>query len=436
MLKRRTICITLVCIISTLLITGCKSKTNDEIVLEYNNYTTNNKVSNSVKSLDNVSLGVSDDNTVNGLNEALSSIKADSNLIVAYYSPELKGEEVYNKIKSKYPNATVYGESSNNEILSSKGTVKGIAILGVKESDKSAGASGVTLKDKSNLDTQIKDVLKQCQERAGVSSDTKPKAIYVAIKNGLEEYVDKSIQEVYGKDVPIYGGTPADNGKDTGKWSSISSSGSADGVSILCYYDNVGTSYKSGFISSSDASKTGKITGISDDRTITTIDNKNALEVINDWTNNAFSKSGTVSTDNQFNLLAKEQSGEVVTMAVNSASEKGVNLFANVSIGDTIKYIPATIEPLIHRAEPLVRDALLKGNLRKTDIDYSLVVLCAGARAKIGDRLPEYTDLLNTSLSNSPWIGVIAYGEEGFVQGQGSFHGNFMNSILVRKINK
>jgi hypothetical protein len=416
----------------TLLMIGC-AKSNS-VESNYDNSKPNNiKIGETIKlenSQNNVQLEVTNDIGSEGISKVLNNISNEPKLIVAYYSPKMDGNLVYSSIKSKYPKSIIYGASVNNEIISSKGISTGIGVLSIEDNKFRVGSSGRTLTASSNIKSEVTDILSECNSNAGVDASSKPVAIYVSTVFGLEEYVDAAIEDIYGKDLPIYGGTPSAAGANIS--SSINSNGSVNGTSILCFYDNVGASYKSGFLSSKDKSKTGTVTKVSDARTITEIDAKNALDVLNSWTNNAFS-SETVGAKDQFNLIAKENKTETVTMAVNTAAKTGVSFYANVNVGDELHYVPATVEPLINRATPLVRDALVSGNIHKSNIDFGLVVLCAGARAKMDDQLSIYLDSLNTSLNSRPWIGIVADGEEGFVKGSGSFHGNFMNSIIIKE---
>ena len=178
---------------------------------------------------------------------------------------------------------------------------------------------------------------------------------------GGEESVLRGIQSAVGENVPLMGGSTADNAVE-GKWFQFAGAKvTSNGVAVVslktsCAYS---TSFNSGY---NPTAHSGTVTACDGDRIVTEIDGQVASEVYDQWTGGAI--SGVLQGGAGGNVLALttlfplgrrvegNEAGRTNKMyellhpdAV--TKDGGLSLFANVKEGDQITLMAGTKESLI-----------------------------------------------------------------------------------------
>ena len=381
------------------------------------------------------------------ITEAISKIKTkvtNPKLIIVYMKPSYNYENVVKKIGEVFPSSKIFGTTTNNELMSNEGIVEGIGMLAIESSEKlNIGVSAQDYAgkfDESNVSVVVKKALEEAANNAGVSATEKPKFVYISSVYGTEESAIKAIEGAFGKDVPVYGGTPADNGygKDTpkpGAWGVIGNDKAyQNGISLVSFYDGmkIGGDFKAGFFGETKE-KSGIVTSIKNPRVLTAIDGKPAGDVFTSWI-------GTKqTTDGYADMFARifDVNGQKEMVTISPAPNgidpetKAITLYSNVQKGDKLYYIKANKAAMLSRVNPMVTQAIINAELKKSDVSGGLLCLCTGARQVIGSDLNQLVSNVNKSIDNKPWLGVVSYGEQGQIKGYGSFQGNFMNSLVV-----
>lgn len=395
-----------------------------------------------------VGLGLSENaDTKAAVEDCLAAVSKDvSNpqFIVTFMDAKYDLATISSAINSKFSSAKVFGSTSINEIISSKGITKGMGIMAIEDPDLKVGTGIQDFKgdlSEANVAKVAKTAIDAAVKDAGVTATEKPKMIYLSAVCGTEEYVIKSLTDVYGKDVPITGGSPGHSGDNWGVWGVIGNSTiSKDGLVITCIYggEKAGTSFKAGF--AVDETKKGTVTKMTSPRLLAEIDGKPAGDVMNTWAEGGlteFIKNGKTTIENQFQLLARKFDvngrNETSTTAFTKIDPKTkeVEIWTNLNVGDTIYYITAKKDILLNRVEPLVKESVLNGKMKMSDTNYGVMILCGGARGFIGGDLNKVTEATNSAFGGKPWIGAVSNSEQGYIEGYGTFQGNYMNSFTV-----
>jgi len=179
-------------------------------------------------------------------------------------------------------NLAVHGATSCLGAMSDAGVTDGLAAFILRDP---AGAYGSATADISEGafaagQTATRTALARC-DRVG----EKPDLIWIAATPGAEEDVLAGIEAVVGPDVPIIGGSAADNSV-AGDWFVFDQHGQlGEGlvVSVLFPSGKISFAYQNGY---APTASTGRVTA-AEGRHVTEIDGRPAMTVYADWTGGA-----------------------------------------------------------------------------------------------------------------------------------------------------
>ncbi len=345
------------------------------------------------------------------------------------------------ELSSQLKKAKIYGETSCLGVVVPDGFITGekgaLAVLGVK-SDKITFGVGY-----AEIGTNPRDAGKKAVKAAiadaGKTIKEKPKIILMCATPGEEEDILAGIAEVVGKDVPVYGGSAADN-DISGKWKVFARNKAlSKGVVLTVVYTDlkIGHAYASGYVGTG---KKGVVTK-AEARRIYEIDGKPCADVFNEWTGGkyteAIKKCEVILGPASFTPLARrfmvgKEEKWVSIHPHKFYEDKSLSVFAKVNTGDTLYLIEGSPEILLERPKPLVKKALLKGRIKTEDVAFGIFIYCAGTMLAIKDKFPEIPGAIKTLLGGKPFIGACTFGEQGQVSpAYGNFHGNLMCSMTI-----
>jgi len=380
------------------------------------------------------------------------SITKNPTMLILYASPDYQIDKILPLIKSRFNKAVIFGSSTRDKILTNDGIVQGkkgsMAMLSFQAENLKVSSAAKPFENNPSL-SDIHEITHHTIDEAVLNTkldnSKKPKLVYMSCSAGYEEIVIEELIKYFGENTQIFGGTASTSSLNLNKEmpSFIIGNGTIykSGVSILLVYDGVkiGSEFKSGFINFAKE-KTGIITSCEkNSRIIKTINNLPASDVYNEWTDNIFAdeiKKGDIINNSKTQYLMTRNlgdSGENVLTAVIQIDPKSKTIVtaANLVEGQKVNYIEANKEILINRTKPLVTGALLNGNLKKSDSLFGMFNICSGAMRYIDTDAEKICTLINNELGSTPWIGFVSQGEQGTIKNHGSFHGNFMSSIVV-----
>ena len=250
-----------------------------------------------------------------------------------------------------------------------------------------------------------------------------PDLVWVSATPGQEEAVIKGIEMVVGGDVPIIGGSAADNSV-SGDWFVFNGSDALSSgvvVSVLFPSTPISFAYQNGYSPTGFEGTVTKVEG----RRIKEIDQQPAMDVYAKWTKGQIPKTdagaepGFILSESTLWPLGREitQVGEVPFYLLahpSVAYENGdMDLFANVMEGERLTCMNGTKDSLIARAGRVASLAREAGHLNDKPISGALMIYCGGCMLSVQDRLGEVVTGINKALDGAPFLGPLHLGSKG-----------------------
>ncbi len=333
---------------------------------------------------------------------------------------------------------TLHGATTCLGAMTNAGAEDGVVAFAIKDPD---GAYGTAI---APFDADPRSAARAATVDALADADRigeRPELIWVAATPGTEEEVLAGIQDVVGPDVPIIGGSAADNDV-SGNWFVFDSQSKCSAgvvVSVLFPSTRVSFAYQNGYSPSANAGVVTRANG----RTVHEIDGRPALEVFGEWTGGAVSidptKDGgqTILSASTLWPLGREvsQLGEVpfYLLAHPAIAHRSgeLDLFATVKEGETLTSMTGTVQSLTSRAGRVAGLARETGHMQDKPISGALMIYCGGCMLTVRDHLSDVVSGVNEALDGAPFVGAFTFGEQGPMLRAGNRHGNLMISCIV-----
>lgn len=365
---------------------------------------------------------------------------ADPEMLFVHWSSSYDGKELPALLTREFPGCRIHGASSCRGAMTEEGVIsrddRGLALLGLVDPDGDYGVAGGEQGDNPRQNTA--KVVQAAIDNAGRPGEM-PDLVRVSATPGREDEIIAGIEEVLGSEVPIIGGSAADN-QVQGDWEVISQNEHwRDGLVITVFYPSVPVafSFHNGY---SPTTMRGRITK-GGGRVIEEIDHRPAALVYNEWTagliGQALDTMGTVLNGTTLSPLGRIV-GDVGGVPYFSLAHpervtenRGLSLFADIKVGDEVILMRGTFETLISRAGRVAQSALQAGRLQPEEISGALIVYCAGCMLTVQDRIDEVVASLNLAMAGKPFLGSFTFGEQGCFPGGENRHANLMISAIV-----
>ncbi|MEM7058756.1 MAG: FIST C-terminal domain-containing protein [Pseudomonadota bacterium] len=270
---------------------------------------------------------------------------------------------------------------------------------------------------------------------AGRSGEA-PDLVWISSAPGMEEAVLAGVQSVVGTQVPIVGGSAADNAIQ-GDWQVFDrthrfSTGVV--VSVLFPSTEVSISFQNGHAPEGSVGRLTKAEG----RRIYEIDGRPAASFCAEW-----GGSAAVNTDAPVQILSQStfaplgrQVGDVASVPfylllhpATAHPDGSIDVFADVVEGEELHLMTGSQDSLISRAGRVAQQA--KDGLQGAEPAGALVVYCGGCMLAVQDRMNEAAEGINQALGNVPFLGTFTFGEQGQVLNSENCHGNLMISCIT-----
>ena len=332
----------------------------------------------------------------------------------------------------------LHGATSCLGAMTDKGAHEGVAVFGLIDPDGDYGTAIVAFE--GDVHAAAIKATKQALAQADRMGE-QPDLIWIAATPGEEEAVIAGVEAVVGPDVPVIGGSAADNSV-SGEWfvfDSTTSVQSGVAVSVLFPSTPLSFAYQNGY---SPTAHEGLVTKVAD-RTVQEIDGLPAMEVYHKWTGG---EVPTASPEDESLFILSEstlwplgreinQVGEVpfylLAHPASANRDGSVDLFANVAEGELLTCMNGTKDSLIARAGRVASLAREAGGLKDKPIAGALMIYCGGCMLSVRDRLGEVVSGLNEALDGAPFLGAFTFGEQGRLVKAGNRHGNLMISAII-----
>ena len=332
----------------------------------------------------------------------------------------------------------LHGATSCLGAMTQAGTTAQVAAFALIDAD---GAYGTAMRAFAGIPFAAAQEATLAALEAADRAGEQPELIWVSATPGTEEEVLDGIEAVVGKDVPIIGGSAADNSV-AGDWYVFDGHGrQGDGVivSVLFPSGPVSFAYQNGY---APMAHSGTVTRC-DGRTVQEIDGKPALDVYLDWTGGAVpvdredTATQSILAESTLTPLGREvaQVGGVpyylLAHPAGARTTGEIDLFANVEEGEVLTCMSGTIKGLTDRAGRVASLAIAAGSLPKSEVKGALMIYCGGCMLPVQDQIDDVVSGVNAALDGKPFLGAFTFGEQGRIVGAGNRHGNLMISCIV-----
>lgn len=267
-----------------------------------------------------------------------------------------------------------------------------------------------------------------------------PDVIWLSCSPGSEEAIVAGVEDVVGANVPILGGSAADNTVE-GHWQVFNANtAESDGVivSVLFPSKPISFAYHNGYAPTAHSGVVTKCDG----RLLQEIDNKPAADVYRAWTQNTVipdrvTERTAILSESTLSPLGRhldDVGGVPFYLLFHPAGlqpDGTLELFADAREGDTLTLMQGAPAHLTQRAGKVAALAAQTGHMTPDKIAGALMVYCGGCMLAVQDRLKDVSDGVVEALPQVPFMGVYTFGEQGMVMGGRNRHGNLMISAIV-----
>jgi hypothetical protein len=226
--------------------------------------------------------------------------------------------------------------------------------------------------------------------------------------------------------VPVVGGTASDHTPE-GKWQQFANGHSYKGaVTIAALGGEVGYAFTHGYRPTGKKAMITRATG----RRVIELDHRPALDVYAGWTGKPKGELGgsAILMYSVLYPLLLHKAGVVISVHLVSGNADGsIDTGVAMTEGLTLELGESTTDALISEVEHVVREAA-KGVAQPTAVFLSH---CGGRALALGDRIGEVAGQVNQAVGDLPWIGFLAFGEQGCLAPGQAFHAILCLAALV-----
>lgn len=342
------------------------------------------------------------------------------------------------QLQAALPNGALHGATSCLGAMTHTGTTEDAAVFALIDPQ---GAYGTAMRPFNGIPfAAAQEATLAALEKADRVGE-QPELVWVSATPGSEEEVLAGIEAAIDADVPIIGGSAADNDVSGGWYVFDGTTKEVEGVvvSVLFPSGPVSFAYQNGYAPTKHAGAVTKCQG----RTLQEIDHRPALDVYLEWTRGAVpvdrsvTETQSILAESTLTPLGREVAevgGVPYYLLAHPAAAQAsgeVELFANVEVGETLTCMSGTIDSLTKRAGRVASLAVAAGSMAPSDVKGALMIYCGGCMLTVRDQIAEVVAGVNTTLGQKPFLGAYTFGEQGRIVGAGNRHGNLMISCII-----
>jgi hypothetical protein len=354
--------------------------------------------------------------------------------ILMYGTDDIPFERIMSSLSQRFPGIPVFGATSFKGVFAPEGFNRDVALLVGEASDGITTSVALREVGQAQAKTASQAACQKIESKLGC----RPNTLLMHATPGFEERILEGVRSAFGNDVPVYGGSAADDSL-AGRWQ-VFANGKVCGEGFLL----VGLSseqapmgsFLGGFLPTEHC---GTITKV-DKRSVVEIDGQPAASVYNSWTGGIISRE----LETGGNVLQKTDLFPLARSLDNSRGmprrllshphqviqdSKELTFFAEFSRGDKVTLMTSTREPLVSRVRRAVQRA--RGT-NKSRPRGGLLVYCGGSLGGMLNQANKIASEFASELDGAPFIGIATFGEQGsFFNKSESLHGNLMCSALI-----
>lgn len=353
------------------------------------------------------------------VNEARAGLTNRPNLAILFATADYDTQTLVSGVQEELGNVPIWGGSSMNGVFANDRWIsaeKGAAAL-MLIADRPAGAALNCVKD-DPVATGINTTLAAIEQAGGVAN-----AILTLAFMGPEEKLLEGVAKA-APHVPVVGGSASDA---SGRFQQFGNGhAETNAFAIAALGGEIGYAFAHGYKPTGNKAVITRALG----RKIIELDKRPALDVYAEWTKEkkATVSGGAILTYSVLHPLLMHKNGVTLTVhPVNANDDGSIDTGAAIVEGKTIELGVATTDELINAVEPVIRAAAK--NVKKPNA----VILshCGGRAIGLGARIGDVAGQVKKAVGDVPWIGYLAFGEQGTPVPGENVHANLSLSALV-----
>ncbi|NLI79017.1 MAG: hypothetical protein GX442_21565 [Candidatus Riflebacteria bacterium] len=367
--------------------------------------------------------------------------KPAPHLVFFHASEGYDGAELMEEMARAFPGVPLHGGTSCQGIMTHLGALPGsgksLGMLALNDPDGAYGVGVAPLAgDPRGAGSRA---AQEALRQAGREGET-PTMVWLTSAPGHEEEVLAGLEDLFGPDVPVGGGSAADDAV-AGRWRQFANGQVFDDavvVAVLFAPGRIGFSFHSGY---DPTAKRAVITS-GEGRTIRALDGRPAAEVYNAWTGGALADlqatGGSLLLRTTLQPLGRV-AGRIggipyfqLSHPESMTADGALALFSRVESGQEVWLMQGSEESLVKRAGRVARSAVQSLPGRPVAVRGAMVIYCAGCMLTVRNRMADVVESLRQGLGpDVPFLGAFTFGEQGCFVGGENRHGNLMISLLV-----
>lgn len=369
--------------------------------------------------------------------DATATLPATATVALGYTTVDVPSEDLLSL--SKKWNIPLFGCTSFQGVFTPHGFKRGAHFLVWEKEDGVELAPGVVACGEDDAREKVKQLTLELVGKIG-----KPDMVLMHATPGFEERVIQGIEDAIGPDIPIYGGSAADDDVSGSWWLFCNGEVVRSGALIVAMRHTKGQIY-GGFLGGYFPSKhKGRVTRCKG-RVIYEIDGRAAAEVYNEWTGGAISeylkKGGVIlgaTTMHPLGRVIGDFRGIPQYLLSHphmvDKETKALSCFTEFEEGDEVVLMDGFKSSLIERTS-LVYERALSFHRRDAHPQGGILIYCGGCVGAIIDKVQEVNAQYVKAIgSHTPFVGAATFGEEGCMYEKGKVvnrHGNLMTDTIV-----
>jgi hypothetical protein len=382
--------------------------------------------------------------TTRAFDEAFERVLADldrePSLLVVYANSAHDPEQLMHAARRLAPNTPLHGATSCQGVITQEGfwgdAGRGLGLLAIADPAGSYGVGWADIGEDARGAGQR--ALLGALEQAGRPGEV-PRLVWLSTAPGQEERILDGMHEVFGRDVPIIGGTSADDAVN-GKWKQFANGTAHDAAvvaTVIFPSSWVGFAYRSGFTPTEQSARVTRAEG----RTVLALDGRPAAEVYDAWTGGSLGWSRGRAE----NVMAKTILLPVGRLADTIhgvpyfvlshphmvTADGALTFFSELGEGEELVLMRGSQDALLQRGGRVAQAAVAAAEANEREVCGALIIYCAGCMLAIRSDVDRVVADLCGALGGRPFLGTFTFGEQGCFRRGDNRHGNLMVSAVV-----
>lgn len=334
---------------------------------------------------------------------AKAGLEGKPNLAILFATTQYDTESLVSAVSELLGGTPLWGGSSSTGVFQDAGWVTGegggASLMLI--ADRPAGVGVCAVGDDGFA------AGKKAAEEALKQLGGGPSVLLTIAYMGPEEEILRGLAEV-APGVPVVGGTASDHSPDANFQQFANGHAYKNHFAIAALGGPIGYAFTNGYRLTGKKATVTKATG----RTVFELGGRRAMDVYSEWVGKPESEIGggaLVSFSVQYPLMFHKDGITYSAHPVNSNADGSMDFGAAMAPGMVLELGEASVNGLIAEAGNAVYKAAL-------GVDHPKAIVlahCGGRAIALGDRIAEIPGEVEHSVGRVPWIGYLAFGEQG-----------------------